>query len=443
MNCWTSYSSKFAWLPVFVLLVLPWGCTGKNAQLSGDLPEGAGQLNEGISEDMLIAFLPLENLSSGNAPMEEIYAALGDGLSRKGFRLLDRERLEEFRKKYRMRYIGGTDSFLAEAMREELGTDAVLITSLEAYQEAEPPQISLISRLVSCGPEPEIIWIDSIGLSGDESPGFLDLKRIWESGKLLEKAVDKLAGSLADHFHPAAGDEPFFSIPESWKTDKPGTLMSPRYRLNMKYLPYDYFRSPLIDPDRQYAIAVLPMLDLAVRKKAGIIAQLHFVRELFNLTDFKVLEPGLVRDGLLRIRAVMPQGPSLAETDLITSQGFLGVDLVLSGRVFDYQNTSFNPKVDFSMQIIEKTSRRVVFGARVFKTGLERVYFFNFGRVYTAHKLLQEMARVNVQLLTNSFGRWEAPEEFIALQPPWKRDDRNLLDPEPVPVGGVWDAIFF
>ena len=113
-----------------------------------------------------------------------------------------------------------------------------------------------------------------------------------------------------------------------------------------------------------------------------------------------MLEPGLVRETLLRIRAVMPQGPSLAEVDLITGKDFLDVDLVLSGRVFDYQNTSNNPKVDFAMQVIEKKSRRVVFDTRTSNTGLDGVFFYNFGREYTAHNLLKEMSRVMVRLFT-------------------------------------------
>ncbi|MCL7489787.1 MAG: hypothetical protein M8357_16600, partial [Desulfobulbaceae bacterium] len=228
------------------------------------------------------------------------------------------------------------------------------------------------------------------------------------------------------------------------KASEPEPLALPRYYLNRRYMPYDYFRSPLIDPERQYAIAVLPLLDMGVRKNAGIIAQLHFIRELLHLTGYKVLEPGLVRDGLLRIRAVMPQGPSLAETDLITSSGFLGVDLVLAGKVFDYQNRSFNPKVDFSIHIIEKNSRRVVFGSRIFNTGMDNVNFFNFGRVYTAHNLLQEMAKVNVQLLTDSFlRRQELEVEFIAHQPPWPGEEKNQFGQEQITIGRPWDQILF
>lgn len=448
-----------------------WGCAREQTELIVFVPqpsemeanaetETVGQKEApSLQKGMRIVVLPVENLSASNAPLDDIGNSISLGLAKSGFRVVNKDRLEQFRKKYRMRYTGGMNSALSKAMLKELGADAVLITSLEAYHEAEPPQISLIARLVSCGPQPEIIWIDSIGLSGDENPGLLDLKLIRSPGELLRKAVGILTDSLNASFdQKTRGDEmsrpslpdswkatgpgtlssPGFrlnwkylpsdyfrapSLPDSWKATGPETLTPPGYSLNRKYLPYDYFRAPIIDPGKQYSIAVLPMLDLAGRKNSGIIAQLHYVRELFNLTDYKVIEPGLVREDLLRIRAIMPQGPSLAETDLITGKDLLGVDLVLSGKVFDYQNTSSNPKVDISVQVIEKTSRRVVFGARIFNTGLDRVFFYNFGREYTAHNLLKEMSRVTVQLLTNPYKKEEqSKEEIIALHPPPQKD---------------------
>lgn len=409
MNCSTSFLNKAAFLVALFLSASLWGCTRQQEQLiifvpqpyeteqSGETvgPEGALPPHRG----MRIAVLPVENLSDTSAPLQNIGNALIFELEKSGFRVVNKNTLEQFRKKHRMRYIGGVSSALAEAMSKELRAEAVLITSLEAYQEADPPQISLIARLVSCGPQPEIIWTDSIGLSGDESPGLLDLKLIRSHRELLRKAAGKLNGSLVTIFNQETQGgtlrHPTKPLPAKSKSD----VLSLNYWLNKKYLPYDYFRSPLIEPGKKYSIAVIPMLDLATRKNSGIIAQLHFVRELFNLTDFKVIEPGLVREELLKIRAIMPYGPSLAETDLITGKELLGVDLVLSGKVFDYQNMSNDPKVDFSVQVIEKNSRMIVFGARAFNTGQDRVYFYNLGREYTAHNLLMNMSRVAVQLL--------------------------------------------
>ena len=408
MICSTSFFNKAVLLGAFLLLVNLWGCArnkteiivpphGKTGKKVETVPQKeAPSLNRG----MLITVLPIENLSGTSVPLEDITNSISSELVSRDFRVVDQNTLAQFRKKHRMRYTGGVTSVLSEAMLKEIGSDAVLITSLEAYRETDPPQISLIARLVSCGPRPEIIWMDSIGLSGDESPGLLDLRRIREPRELLEKAVGRLADSLTARFLPESqGGDIRVPSKQLLEEEKKGYL-SPAYWLNRKYMPYDYFRSPLFDPGRKYTVAVLPLLDLTAEKNADIITQLHFVRELCNSTGFKVLEPGLVRETLLRIRAIMPQGPSLAETDLITGKEFLDADLVLSGRVFDYQNTSNNPKVDFSMQVIEKKSRRVVFGIRTFNTGLDGVFFYNFGREYTAHNLLKEMSRVSVRLLT-------------------------------------------
>jgi len=51
----------------------------------------------------------------------------------------------------------------------------VLITSLELYSDANPPRFLLISRLVSTGENPSILWMDGVGLAGDDSRGLFDL----------------------------------------------------------------------------------------------------------------------------------------------------------------------------------------------------------------------------------------------------------------------------
>ncbi|MCB2183888.1 MAG: hypothetical protein KQH63_17805 [Desulfobulbaceae bacterium] len=352
-----------------------------------------------LGGESLIAVLPIDNLSGTSAPMSELAESFHAGLASKGFHLVTPEAIEQFRKKHRMRYTGGVNSHLSRAIREETGADALLITALEAYHERNPVQISLIARLVSSGSEPEILWMDSVGLSGDESPGLLGLNLITDPEALREKAVGQLTGSLFAFLHSAAPSSDFEDSAES--AEPASQERASHVHRKSKYMPYDYFRSQIIDPNKKHRVAVIPMLNLAVRKNAGKIVSLHYVKELFNATNFKVVEPGLVREELLRFRAIMPAGPSLAVADLITSQGSLAVDLVLSGKVFDYQNISTNPKVDFSMQVIEGQSREVVFGARTFSTGNKGVYFFDFGKVYTAHKLLEEMTGSTTYLLSS------------------------------------------
>ena len=155
---------------------------------------------------------------------------------------------------------------------------------------------------------------------------------------------------------------------------------------------------------------------------------LHYTRELHRIRNFKVIEPGVVRGELLRFRAIMREGPSLAVTDLITSPSSLGVDLVLFGRVFDYQDSGINPKVDYSIQVLEKQSRKVVFGARTFSNGDKGVYFFNLGRVYTAHNLAEEMTRTIVQLLSARKSPTGTEDEFVMQNLPGAENQEQGAD---------------
>jgi TolB-like protein len=140
-------------------------------------------------------------------------------------------------------------------------------------------------------------------------------------------------------------------------------------------------------------VAVIPFLNLSQRKNAGKIVELHFVNQLLRNPALSVAEPGLVREELLAQRVVMEAGPSLENAEALSSDESLGVDLVLSGVVFDYQDGAGTPKVEFSVTMIDKENHKVVWSSRSHSTGEEGVYFFDLGKVYTAHELVSEMTR--------------------------------------------------
>ena len=71
--------------------------------------------------------------------------------------------------KYRIRYTGGVSAEIAKAFKQDINVSSILITSVELYSDANPPKISLISRLVSTGKNPSILWMDGVGLAGDDS----------------------------------------------------------------------------------------------------------------------------------------------------------------------------------------------------------------------------------------------------------------------------------
>jgi TolB-like protein len=298
-------------------------------------------------------------------------------------------------KRYRVRNTGSLNSRVSGALAEETGAAGVLLTSLEVFYSGQFPRISLFSRLVVGGDRPEIAWMDGVGLAGEGHPGLLALGRVTEIDDLLKRASGCLVDSLAIAlFETAVPDSSGIRTGFNRCNSRGDIVYSqPEVEEKKRFRPRMAFGSPISDPDSRYSVAVIPFLNLSQRKSAGRILELHFVNQLFRNDSLSVVEPGLVRKELLEHRVVMAAGPSLENAEVLSSDDSLGVDLVLSGVVFDYQDAVGIPKVDFSVTMIEKESRRVVWSSRSHSTGEDGVLFFDLGMVHTTHQLASEMAR--------------------------------------------------
>jgi len=244
--------------------------------------------------------------------------------------------------------------------------------------------------------------MDGIGLAGDAYPGLLELGRIWEIDGLMELAARCLVESLAISFFETSVPAAPQSRREFTQCDSRGDVVysSTGAKGKRAFRPRNTFGSPLTDANRRYGVAVIPFLNLSQRKNAGKIVELHFVNQLHRNPSLAVAEPGLVREELLAHRVVMEAGPSLENAKVLTNDESLGADLVLSGVVFDYQDGAGDPKVDFSVTMIDKRSHKIVWSSRSQSTGMDGVFFFDLGKVHTAHQLLSEMARGTSEALS-------------------------------------------
>jgi TolB-like protein len=151
----------------------------------------------------------------------------------------------------------------------------------------------------------------------------------------------------------------------------------------------------VIVKDTTPTIAVVPFFNESGKKYAGDIMMLQFVKELKKLGTFAVIEPGVVRQQFLNMRVVMSEGISSADIDLITSN--VDADLILTGKVTDYQDFEAawgKPKVDFSVMLIAKTSKRIVWSSKSNNTGNDGVTLFDWGTVNTANAMVSEMAMI-------------------------------------------------
>jgi TolB-like protein len=323
-----------------------------------------------------IAVFPIENLSGTAAPLKEIRQVFVEALKKQGIHVLGDDAFEKFMARHRIRYTGGLDQDTARAFREEVGTEGVLIISLESYSETNPPKISLLSRLVSTDDLPAILWMEGVGLAGDDSPGILGLGLIEDPKELREKALKSVLGSLVRYL--------------STRTEGKEVHGAKR-----KFRPKIAYRSSALDLNRKYRVAVTPFFNRSERKYAGEILVLHFIRQLKQFENFEVIEPGVVRQELLNSRIIMQDGISLADADAIFAS--LNADLLVSGRVMDYQDYQGvlgKPKVDFSTMVIERKSREVVWSSDSYNEGDDRVFFFDWGRVNTAHAMTSQMVQL-------------------------------------------------
>lgn len=327
-----------------------------------------------------IAVMPFSNSSGSPAPIRDMRRLLLESLQISGADLLEERDLETFIIKHRLRYVGGIDETIAYNLRWETGAEAVLVTTLELYSEEVPPKISLLSRLVSTGNNPTILWMDGVGLAGDDSIGFLELSLIKDPQILLRDAVRHLTLSLVR----------YLSIGED-KIEKPEG--------KVRFWPVTYYRSPIIDPRANYKIAVVPFFDLSETRSAGEIIAFHFVKQLRMIENFSVIEPGIVRKALLRYRIIQDDGLSLAQADILFSK--LNVDLILNGTMLDYQDyrgREGKPIVDFSAMILERESREIVWACESQHQGDDGVFFFDWGKILTANRMATLM--VNSALST-------------------------------------------
>jgi hypothetical protein len=332
-----------------------------------------------------VVLLPVENLSGTNASMREVQTAIEVALRRK-FDVVSGDILEQFLSRHRLRFTGGVDPEIAVAAREELGADAILVSSLLSYRGVAPPVFGLTMRLVSAAERPTILWIDQQSFAGDESPGLLRLGVVDSLRVATVRVVDRLVRSL--------------------DLAMAGHATEPQCGGGSRYRPRVRFRHEVVPGGAGYTVAVVPFLNRTSRRGAGEIVALEFVRQLVDSGEYHVLEPGVVRQYMLRSRVIIPGGVSLETTRMFL--GALEVDLVLAGTVLDYAEAvgPSGPTLRFTATLLEGRGGEVVWHSSSFNRGDDGVRFFGLGRVATPGLLMCRMvAPVVTDLLRASAGR--------------------------------------
>ncbi|MGZ6143727.1 MAG: hypothetical protein ACXWLM_10325, partial [Myxococcales bacterium] len=287
------------------------------------------------------ALFPAANLSGAVAPVQELEAMLEKELRDRGVPLVSGDAVDAFLAERRIRYTAGLSPDDALAARNALGVTGVLIATVTAYQR-DPPRLGLELRLVSADLKPRILWADGVFRAGDESPGLFELGVITDPNLLARRVFGDLAGSLATFL----------------KGSGPAARACPS---SGRFSPQVSFRAPSLDPAATLTVAVLPFVNETPRRNAGDLLSLIFVRQLLAGGRFRVVEPGAVRDELLRFRIVMEGGVSLDTARIVME--LMQADLVLAGTVRTYADPNGGagaPSVQFGAILLDRKNNEVL-----------------------------------------------------------------------------------
>jgi hypothetical protein len=366
-----NFSENRYFLIVFLVAVFCSGCTAAREKIS---PQAVGMPPPGTQS--LIAVMPVENVTGMPIAVDAVRKSLVQSMKRKGLNILGDDVLEKFMERHRIRYTSGLNRDLGRALREETGTDAALFASLELFDESNPPKAALSVRLVATHGNSDILWMEGVGMAGNDAPGFLLLGLIDDPIVLWENAKNRVLDSLTVYLS--------------------GETLRVARRAEKRFAPKSFHGVAPKFPDGKetVSVAVLPFRNESTRRNAGEILALHFTRELSNSGNFEVVEPGEVRQVLLRSRTIMEGGLSLPQADILHAA--LDVDLVLTGIVMEYQDFIGgygNPKVEFSMRVFDMKTRQIVWSSFSYNEGDDGVFFFNLGKVNTAHEMASGMVR--------------------------------------------------
>jgi hypothetical protein len=318
-----------------------------------------------------IAFFPLENASEKGTPLKRIGEAFEKSLAGAGLEVVSGDAVERFLAANRLRYTGGVSQGAARAAREALGVQGILITSVLEYRTGPPPRMAVVARLVSTEDAPNILWIDGASLDGNENPGLLNLGVIGSIEEVQRIVLDSLAASLASF---VTGEGPGARPCES----------------NSRFKPRVAFRSSLLETGTPRTIAVLPFGNRSTRSRAGMAVQLEVLRQIVALNRFRVQEPGVVRDTLLRNRIVLESGVSVDDARALRLD--IATDLILTGEVFDLSE-GLTPQASLSIAVLDGRLSEVVWMSNSYNRGDDGVFFFDTGRVATASELVCRMVR--------------------------------------------------
>jgi TolB-like protein len=316
-----------------------------------------------------IALLPPQNLTGLTFDEEALSTRFEQALARAGLDVVSGALVDAFLASRRIRFTGGLDREDAVAAGEALDVRGVLVTSVVQRDEGSPPRLAVLARLVSVDDDPSVYWMDGVALSGEDNRGLLELRLVHRLERLERRAFARLSESLVEFLDgERAGGR--------------------RCSTGRRYRPSVAYRNIVPPKDRAVTVAVVPFQNKTRRDHAGEVASLQLTRALAGVRGFRVLEPAVVREEMLRRRIVVQEGVSRETVRML--RGGLEVDYVVGGMVSRYDEARGKggiPAVDVTVTMIETATGRVAWHSRSEGRGDDGVVLFDLGTVRSTEEL--------------------------------------------------------
>lgn len=329
-------------------------------------------------ETLRLAILPIDNMTGRAIPLEDLRGGIADRLAARGITLLDPDELGTVLAAGRVRWVGGVSAGTARTLWERHRVNAVLVTSLDMFEDAAPPRLGLTARLVETGPEgAQVLWATGFALAGEERPGLLALNYVEDPAVLTEMVLDRLADELVTFL--MTGEIPQIERGAQRRFKPRAVHVAPEAPR--------WGQEPL-------RVAVLPFSNESTRRQAGEILAYRLIAAIVGVPQVTIVEPGEVRRVLLETRLIQEGGLTYAQAELL--RGLLDVDLVVTGTVFDYADPGIYdeaPMVGFTTIVIDARRRQVASVTFSHGTGRDGVRFFKLGEIRTADRLADELVR--------------------------------------------------
>jgi TolB-like protein len=340
----------------------------------GTVPDGAGEEESGAAAaavrpeapaagpDNRVAIFPFDNMTDNMDVMKHVLPTLIHNLEKKGFEVVNKEPLNSFICKERVRTSGYVSAELAGKIRKEFNVSQILTGAIISFSDEDVPEFGILARLIDAS-DGTILWADYASATGEDFIRILGLGRLKTIFSLIPKVMDKLFAS--------------FNVPE-----------------------FDRQRDPL------YRIAVMPFKNSSDFSNAGTIAMYMFMVELIKSREFSPVEFGDIRDSIIELRIRNKGELSYRHMNALSKS--LDVRGILVGVIDTYSDGTASaspPVAGMTVRLIDSSDHKIVWYNSGLLTGEDSLIALDWGRIRSVHavayqlvsNLVEDMKKKNLQ----------------------------------------------